>query len=66
MKKFFLDLINKNAPQSSKRFFGGIVVIVTTIMICVFKQEYLRELLYTGAGLLGLGIFDKTKRNETN
>ena len=59
MKTFFLNLIRKDKPESSKRFFGGIILIAAAIVICIFKQEYIRELLYTGAGLLGLGILDK-------
>ncbi|MEI6752339.1 MAG: hypothetical protein WCK78_04150 [Paludibacter sp.] len=58
MKTFFLNLIRKDMPESSKRFFGGIGFVCCVFVICIFKQEYLRELLYTSATLLGIGITD--------
>lgn len=59
MKSFFKNIFLKDQPESSKRFFGGVGMVACTFVICVFKQEYLRELLYTSASLLGLGILDK-------
>jgi len=58
MKTFFLNLIRKDMPESSKRFFGGVGFIGCVIAICIFEHDYLRELLYTSATLLGLGITD--------
>lgn len=59
MKKFFLNLIQKDTPESSKRFCGMVGFMAAATVICVFKQQFLCELLYTSAGLMGLGIFDK-------
>ena len=54
IKQFFL----KSSDESSKRLNGTIAFLAVTFVICVFRQEYLRELLYTCAALLGLGIAD--------
>jgi len=59
MKTFIKNIFLKDKPESSKRFFGGIGIVACIISICFFKQEYLRELLYTSSALLGLGILDK-------
>lgn len=59
MKNFFLNLIQKDTPESSKRFCGVVGFMAAAIVICVFKQEFLCELVYTSAGLMGLGILDK-------
>jgi hypothetical protein len=54
-KNFFL----KSTDESSKRLNGTIGYLAATLVICIFKQEFIPELLYTSAALLGLGILDK-------
>jgi dolichol kinase len=54
LKRFFL----KSSDESSKRLNGTIAFLAVTFVICAFEHQYLRELLYTAAALLGLGITD--------
>ena len=63
MIEFFQNIFRKDSAESSKRFFGGIGMAACIVTICIYKQEYLQELLYTSAALLGLGMFDKAKTN---
>ena len=58
MKAFIKNIFLKNRPESSKRFFGGIGMVACIFVICIWQQIYIRELLYTCAALLGLGIAD--------
>ncbi len=52
------NIFRKDQPESSKRFFGGIGFIAGVLVICIFQQDFIRELLYTSATLLGIGITD--------
>jgi hypothetical protein len=61
MKEFFKNIFLKDKSESSKRVFGGLGMFACIVVICIFKQEFLRELLYVSAGLLGLGLLDKMK-----
>jgi hypothetical protein len=60
--KTFLNFIarffKKSTDESSKRLNGTIGFIAVVIVICGFEHQYIRELLYTSAALLGLGIAD--------
>jgi hypothetical protein len=59
----YLKLIHSAMSDvSSKRFYGGIVVIVTLVMICIFRHGDLYYTFLGGCGLLGLGILDKLKK----
>ena len=65
MKKFInfiRDILSSNSEASSKRFFGGIIVMVALVMICIYRHDVLYETLLTGCGLLGLGILDKLNK----
>lgn len=52
--RFFL----KSSDESSKRLNGTIGFLAVVVVICGFEHQFLRELLYTSAALLGLGIAD--------
>lgn len=47
---------------SSKRIYGGIIVLTALVMICIYRHDALLETLFAGCGLLGLGILDKKKK----
>jgi hypothetical protein len=47
---------------SSKRIYGGIIVLTALVMICIYRHDVLYETLLAGCGLLGLGIFDRIKK----
>ena len=58
MKTFLLNLIRKDQPESMKRFCGSVGFFAAAMVICIWQQDYIRELLYTSAGLVGAGIVD--------
>lgn len=60
MITFLKNLFLKNKPESSKRFFGAVGFIAATLVICIFKQNLIDQLLYTSAALMGMGILDET------
>ena len=60
MKTFFKNIFLKNKPESSKRFFGAVGFIAATLVICIYQQQMINELLYTSAALMGMGILDET------
>ena len=60
MKTFFKNIFLKDKPESSKRFFGAVGFVAATIVICIFKQDLIDQLLYTSAALMGMGILDET------
>ncbi len=76
MKNKFLDDINGN--KSSKRLWGsivlsrGIILAVTLFMVSLFKcasdpttaVKIINLCIVTGAGLLGVGIFEKERENH--
>ena len=58
MKQFFINLISKDSPESSKRFFGGIGFIACVVVICGWKQDLILPLLYTCATMIIGGVLD--------
>ena len=61
MKQFIKDILSGNSDVSSKRVMGVIGYLACIVVICVWKQDMLSQLLYTSAALIGLGILDKIK-----
>ena len=62
MKKiieFISNALKQGKDESSKRLFGAIGFICAIFFIAIWGHEYINELLYVSAGLLGLGILDK-------
>ena len=58
--KVALSLISARGELSTKRFWGSIGMIVSLILICKgMDNATVRALLFTSAGLIGLGIADK-------
>lgn len=54
------EIHGENGVWSSKRVYGALLVI--TVIICVFikiEHPLLEPMLYTGAGLIGLGAVEK-------
>jgi|WetSurMetagenome_2_1015567.scaffolds.fasta_scaffold1250476_2 hypothetical protein len=64
----FIGLMySSDSGVSSKRIFGSIGFICTIIIIWTKKPEYVPELLYTSAALLGLEtIFNAVKSFSNN
>ena len=54
--KWLLQIHSENGNLSSKRFYGGLMLI-TCIVAVYTKTEHtiLEPMLYTGAGLIGFG-----------
>lgn len=61
MKQFIKDMLSGNSDVSSKRVMGVTGYLACIVVICVWKQDMLSQLLYTSAALIGLGILDKIK-----
>lgn len=59
---FIKSALSKDSPESSKRLLGAIGYISGIIMIAIWRHDLISELLFTSAGLIGLGILDKTRK----
>lgn len=59
---FIKASLTKDSPESSKRLFGSIGFISAIVMITIWQHDLISELLFTSAGLIGLGILDKTRK----
>lgn len=60
--KYLKEVHSKESEASAKRFYGAITIMVTLIMICIFRHDDLYNTFLAGCGLLGLGIIEKFKK----
>lgn len=62
MLVFISKLLSSGDEISSKRFFGAVMLIYAMLLIWLERQhDSINDLLYIGAGLLGLGLVDKIR-----
>ncbi len=62
MKKvieFLANALKQGENESSKRLFGAIGFVCSIFFIAIWGRQFINELLYVSAALLGLGILDK-------
>jgi hypothetical protein len=62
--EFLSRIYSKDDPESSKRFFGSIGFIACVVVICLWKQNFIDQLLYVSAALIGAGIFDNKFKSK--
>lgn len=62
MWAFVSHLFSAGDNVSSKRFFGALMLTYAMLLIWLNRtHEAINDLLYIGAGLIGLGIVDKIR-----
>lgn len=65
MKLWFKKLFSSDRAVSSKRLFGAFGFLLCCFIIAVFRHDYVPELLYVSASLLGVeSLASIFRRNE--
>lgn len=63
IKSFFKELHSREGSISSKRFWGGVLIVNSIVLSYIHfnLQELISSFLLAGVGLLGAGIADHLK-----